>query len=34
MDFGITRSNGVNFEGSLLDFDHREMTVLQAIIDN
>jgi hypothetical protein len=34
MDSGITGNNGINFDGSLLNFYRREMRVMQAMIDN
>ncbi len=34
MDFGIIGISGIDLEGSLLDFDYREVRVAQAIIAN
>ncbi|MEX2009124.1 MAG: DeoR/GlpR family transcriptional regulator [Dongiaceae bacterium] len=34
VDFGIIGISGIDADGSLLDFDHREVRVSQAIIDN
>lgn len=34
MDFGIIGISGIHSDGSLLDFDYREVRVAQAIIDN
>jgi DeoR family glycerol-3-phosphate regulon repressor len=34
MDFGIIGISGIDIEGSLLDFDYREVRVAQAIIAN
>jgi DeoR family glycerol-3-phosphate regulon repressor len=34
MDFGIIGISGIDFDGSLLDFDYREVRVAQAIIAN
>jgi len=34
MDFGIIGISGINLDGSLLDFDIREVKVAQAIINN
>ena len=34
MDFGIVGISGIDLEGSLLDFDYREVRVAQAIIAN
>ncbi|MDO6692815.1 DeoR family transcriptional regulator [Aliiglaciecola sp. 3_MG-2023] len=34
MDFGIIGISGISQDGSLLDFDFREVKVAQAIIDN
>ncbi len=34
MDFGIIGISGIDLEGSLLDFDYREVSVAQAIIAN
>ncbi len=34
LDFGILGISGIDFDGSLLDFDYHEVRVKQAIIDN
>lgn len=34
MDFGVIGISGIDLEGSLLDFDYREVRVAQAIIAN
>jgi DeoR family glycerol-3-phosphate regulon repressor len=34
MDFGIIGISGIDLDGSLLDFDYREVRVAQAIIEN
>jgi DeoR family glycerol-3-phosphate regulon repressor len=34
MDFGIIGISGIDLDGSLLDFDYREVRVAQAIIAN
>lgn len=34
MDFGIIGISGIHTDGSLLDFDYREVRVAQAIIEN
>jgi len=34
MDFGIIGISGIDNEGSLLDFDYREVRIAQAIIEN
>ncbi len=34
LDFGILGISGVDFDGSLLDFDYNEVSIKQAIIDN
>ncbi len=34
MDFGIIGISGIHPDGSLLDFDYREVRIAQAIIDN
>ena len=34
MDFGIIGISGISSDGSLLDFDYREVKVTQSIIDN
>jgi len=34
MDFGIIGISGIHSDGSLLDFDYREVRVAQAIIEN
>src|SRR5690625_3871068 len=34
VDIGIIGISGIDFDGSLLDFDYREVRVAQAIIEN
>lgn len=34
LDFGILGISGIDFDGSLLDFDYHEVRVKQAIIEN
>ncbi len=34
LDFGILGISGIDFDGSLLDFDYHEVRIKQAIIDN
>ena len=34
VDFGIIGISGIDLDGSLLDFDYREVRVAQAIIEN
>jgi DeoR family glycerol-3-phosphate regulon repressor len=34
MDFGIIGISGIHTDGSLLDFDYREVRVAQSIIQN
>ena len=34
MDFGIIGISGISLDGSLLEFDYREVKVAQAIIEN
>ena len=34
LDFGILGISGVDFDGSLLDFDYHEVRVKRAIIEN
>ena len=34
LDFGILGISGIDYDGSLLDFDYHEVRVKQAIIEN
>ena len=34
MDFGVIGISGINTDGTLLDYDYREVRVAQAIIEN